>query len=101
MTDFWRHEIREDRLGLGPGRSYPGCIDRAHACPPEECGEPQGYVERRVEAVAFDALEDLATLADLIFCPNKGKQSGLGVFVSSDGQSYRQGLWDGSQNPLR
>jgi hypothetical protein len=38
----------------------------AHGCPPEDCGGPAGYAERRLEAAGFDALEDLATLADWV-----------------------------------
>jgi hypothetical protein len=76
MTDFWRHEIRvEDRLELDLGRSYPVCIDGAHACPPEECGGPEGYAARRDEAVGFDALDDLATLAELVEAVATGKEA--------------------------
>ena len=47
MTDFWRHEVRiEDRLEPEPGRSYPLCIAGDHACPPEDCGGPEGYADR-------------------------------------------------------
>jgi hypothetical protein len=66
MIAFWRHEVRvEDWLEPEPGRSYPVCIAGDHACPPEECGGPEGYADRR-EAVGFDAMNDVATLADLI-----------------------------------
>jgi hypothetical protein len=76
ITDFWRHEIRvEDRLELDLGRSYPVCIDGAHACPPEECGGPEGYAARRDEAVGFDALDDLATLAELVEAVATGKEA--------------------------
>jgi hypothetical protein len=67
MTDFWRHEIRvEDRLEPEPGPPYPLCIDGVHACPPEECGGPKGYADRRLDALGFEAMDDLATLARLI-----------------------------------
>ncbi len=67
MGDFWRYEIRvEDGLEPGAGRFHPVCIGGAHGCPPEDCGGPAGYAERRLEAVGFDALEDLATLADWV-----------------------------------
>ena len=66
MGDFWRHEIRvEDGLEPGAGRHLV-CIGGAHGCPPEDCGGPAGYAERRLEAAGFDALEDLATLADWV-----------------------------------
>jgi hypothetical protein len=67
MGDVWRHEIRvEDGLEPSAGQCYPVCIGGAHGCPPEDCGGPAGYAERRLEAAGFDALEDLATLADWI-----------------------------------
>jgi hypothetical protein len=67
MGDFWRHEIRVEE-GLEPGacRFHPVCTGGAHGCPPEDCGGPAGYAERRLEAAGFDALEDLATLADWV-----------------------------------
>jgi hypothetical protein len=78
MTDFWRHEIRvEDRLELEPGRSCPVCIDGAHACPPEECGGPEGYADRRLEAFGLEAMDDLATLADLVEAIVVEKRVGL------------------------
>jgi len=67
MTGSWRHEVRiEDRLEPEPGRSYPLCIAGDHACPPEDCGGPEGYTDRRRDAVGFDAMDDVATLAGLI-----------------------------------
>jgi hypothetical protein len=67
MGDFWRHEIRvEEGLEPSAGRFHPVCIGGAHGCPPEDCGGPAGYAERRLEAAGFDALEDLATLADWV-----------------------------------
>ena len=78
MGDFWRHEIRvEERLEPEPGRSYPVCLDGVHACPPEDCGGPEGYAARRDEAVGFDALDDLATLVELAEAIVAGKQAGL------------------------
>ena len=67
MGDFWRHEIRvEDGLEPSAGQFHPVCTGGAHGCPPEDCGGPAGYAERRLEAAGFDALEDLATLADWV-----------------------------------
>ena len=67
MGNFWRHEIRvEDGLEPSAGQCCPVCIGGAHGCPPEDCGGPAGYAERRLEAAGFDALEDLATLADWV-----------------------------------
>ncbi|NYZ14345.1 plasmid pRiA4b ORF-3 family protein [Azospirillum sp. RWY-5-1] len=67
MAAFWRHEVRiEDRLDPEPGRSYPVCIAGDNTCPPEDCGGPEGYADRRHNAVGFDAMDDVATLAGLI-----------------------------------
>jgi hypothetical protein len=78
MTGFWRHEIRvEDHREPEPGRSYPVCIAGNHSCPPEECGGPEGYADRRREAVGFDAMDDIATLAGLIEAIVVEKQTAL------------------------
>lgn len=67
MTAFWRHEVRiEDCLEPEPARFYPVCIAGDNACPPEDCGGPEGYADRRQNAVGFDAMDDVATLAGLI-----------------------------------
>jgi hypothetical protein len=67
MGDYWRHEIRiEGGVPPGPGKVYPICLDGAHSCPPEECGGPAGYENRRLDALGFDAVEDLDTLTDLV-----------------------------------
>lgn len=78
MTDFWRHEVRvEDRLEPEPGRSYPVCIAGDNACPPEDCGGPEGYANRRHEAVGFEAMDDVATLSGLIEAIMVEKNTGL------------------------
>ena len=68
MGDLWQHEIRvEDGFDLQPGQPYPICTDGGHACPPESCGGPAAYVERRQEALGgFEAMDDLDTLSRLI-----------------------------------
>jgi hypothetical protein len=67
MGDWWEHEVRvEDRIEAAARKHYPHCAGGQGACPPEECGGPQGYQARREEASGFDALEDLATMAGLL-----------------------------------
>jgi Plasmid pRiA4b ORF-3-like protein len=66
MGDFWRHEVRiEDQLEPNSEQPYPVCTGGAHSCPPEDCGGPEGYDERRREAIGFDAMNDFATVAEL------------------------------------
>ena len=67
MGSGWRHEVRvEDGIEPQSGHTYPFCADGAHACPPWDCGGPAAYAERRLEAVGFDAMEDIGTLAELV-----------------------------------
>ena len=67
MGDWWEHEIRiEDRLEAEAGKRYPLCLSGQGACPPEDCGGPEGYQARRDEALSFAALEDLDTMARLL-----------------------------------
>ncbi len=78
MTALWRHEVRvEDRREPEPGRFYPVCIAGGHACPPEDCGGPEGYADRRREAIGFDALDDIATIARLVEAVVLDTQTGL------------------------
>ncbi|WP_448208257.1 plasmid pRiA4b ORF-3 family protein [Azospirillum sp. sgz302134] len=78
MTALWRHEVRvEGRREPEPGRFYPVCIAGDHTCPPEGCGGPEGYADRRREAVGFDALDDIATIARLVEAVVLDTQTGL------------------------
>jgi len=64
MGDYWKHEVRfEAVLDVDPKKSYPVCTGGAGACPPEECGGPEGYLARRDEANGYDAWQDLGVLA--------------------------------------
>ena len=63
----WRHEIRvENRLELEPQKIYPVCVDGHGACPPEDCGGPAGYLERRAAALSLEAFDDLDTMVDIL-----------------------------------
>lgn len=67
MGAGWQHEIRvEDCLEAKEGQRYPICTGGQGACPPEECGGPQGYQARREEALSFNALEDFTTMVSLL-----------------------------------
>ena len=42
--DHWAHDVVvEGRDAPEPGASYPRCTAGACACPPEDCGGPDGY----------------------------------------------------------
>jgi hypothetical protein len=67
MGDWWEHEIRiEDRLEAENGRRYPRCVGGQGACPPEDCGGPDGYQARREEAMSSAAFEDFDTMVGLL-----------------------------------
>ena len=67
MGDWWEHEIRiEDRLEAENGRRYPVCVAGQGACPPEDCGGPEGYQARCEEATSSEAFEDFDTMISLL-----------------------------------
>lgn len=59
MGDHWEHEIRIEALNPSPKKSYPTCVGGSGACPPEDCGGPHGYLERRDETESYDAWRDM------------------------------------------
>ena len=67
MGDYWKHEIRiEDPQSTVKRQFYPVCIGGSGACPPEDCGGPQGYLFHRDEAYGLDAIQDITTIVDFI-----------------------------------
>src|SRR6201996_567620 len=63
----WRHEVRiEDRLEPEAGKTYPLCTDGGGACPPEDCGGPESFMDHRDDRFSFDALEDLDTMVEVL-----------------------------------
>ena len=63
----WRHEVRvEDHLPTAPGKAIPCCTGGDGACPPEDCGGPEGYLAGLDEAASLEALDDLGTMAEII-----------------------------------
>jgi hypothetical protein len=63
----WRHEVRiEDHLEPDAGKTYPVCAAGGGACPPEDCGGPEAFMEHRHDILSLDSREDLATMAEII-----------------------------------
>jgi Plasmid pRiA4b ORF-3-like protein len=63
----WRHEVRiEDQLEAEPGKTYPTCTDGSGACPPEDCGGPVAFMDRRDDLLSFESLDDLSTMAEIV-----------------------------------
>jgi len=49
--DLWQHQVRiEKRLEIEASRSYPVCLGGRWAGPPEDCGGPQEFLQRRAAA---------------------------------------------------
>jgi hypothetical protein len=62
----WCHEIRvEDKLQVGPGKSYPRCIGGEGHCPPEDCAGPAGFMESRNSMASMASWEDLQTMVEI------------------------------------
>lgn len=63
----WRHEVRlEDRLEPEAGKTYPICAAGDGACPPEDCGGPDAFMEHRDDILSLDSRDDLAIMAGII-----------------------------------
>jgi len=57
--DLWQHEVRvEQTLPIDAKKTYPVCTDGQRAAPPEDCGEPLVFIERR-ERVPWEIDEQL------------------------------------------
>jgi Plasmid pRiA4b ORF-3-like protein len=63
----WRHEVRiEDRLAPEARKAYPVCTGGDGACPPEDCGGPESFMDHRDDWYSFDALEDMDTMVEVL-----------------------------------
>jgi hypothetical protein len=80
MGDGWLHEIRVEGVGAAdPKKTYPVCTGGSGACPPEECGGPQGYLARRDEAGGYDAWQDFSVMVEWLDDLAKKDTTGLTV----------------------
>jgi hypothetical protein len=65
MGAHWAHEVRVEKITtVMPKKAYPVCIGGSGACPPEDCGGPHGYLERRDEADGYDAWQDMEAMVE-------------------------------------
>jgi hypothetical protein len=63
----WRHEVRiEDRLEREARKTCPVCTEGNGACPPEDCGGPESFMDHRNDWLSFEALEDLDTMVEVL-----------------------------------
>lgn len=63
----WEHEVRFEALSERKGqRRYPRCVNGSGACPPEDCGGPAGFLERRDAMYSNEGLDDPARMADFL-----------------------------------
>jgi Plasmid pRiA4b ORF-3-like protein len=64
--DGWQHVIRvERRLSVEPRRMYPVCVGGQRAAPPEDCGDPWAFLERR-DAVPWQVREHLERIIESV-----------------------------------
>jgi hypothetical protein len=62
--DAWQHEVRvERRLSAEPRQTYPVCIGGRRAAPPENCGGPWAFLERR-DVVPWRVREHLEQIVE-------------------------------------
>lgn len=66
LSDGWEHQVRIERF-IPPEQLplYPVCIGGSRAAPPEDCGGPIAFQERRDEA-PWQARELLAEIAECV-----------------------------------
>ncbi len=65
MGDYWKHEVRiEDISVTDPKKKYPVCIGGSGSCPPEDCGGPHGFLDRRDDANGYEAWTDMDVMAE-------------------------------------
>lgn len=66
FTDGWEHQVRIEQF-LSPEESpqYPVCISGSRAAPPEDCGGPLAFQERR-DAAPWQARELLSHILECV-----------------------------------
>ena len=63
MGDHWEHEVRVEVFTPPAARkAYPICTGGSGSCPPEDCGGPNGFLERREETKSYEAWMDMGVM---------------------------------------
>jgi Plasmid pRiA4b ORF-3-like protein len=63
----WLHEVRiEDRLEREARKTYPVCTGGNGACPLEDCGGPESFMDRRGDWLSLEAFGDLDTMVEVL-----------------------------------
>jgi hypothetical protein len=63
----WCHEARiEDRLEREARKTYLVCTGGDGACPPEDCGGLESFMDHRNDWLSFEAFEDLDTTVEVV-----------------------------------
>ena len=65
FTDGWEHQVRIERLIAPQSPRYPVCIGGSRAAPPEDCGGPVAFQERR-DAAPWHARELVSQIAQCV-----------------------------------
>jgi hypothetical protein len=80
--DLWQLQVRiEERSAIESGRPYPVCVAGCWAGPPQDCGGPKAFLERR--AAAPWRVEELLIEANQDFIPNYGDRYRHGEKIST------------------
>jgi len=69
FTAGWQIEVRVERVILAApceGRRVPVCVAGRQAGPPDGCGGPQVYAERRRDAVGWAMADDVDTVGAIL-----------------------------------
>jgi hypothetical protein len=67
FTAGWQVEVRVESLARPGSRpEHPFCVAGQEAAPPDGCGGPSIYAERRLDALGWDMGNDMEIIADFL-----------------------------------
>jgi len=95
FTDNWQHDLRvEQALPLAPGQPYPRCVGGRRAAPPEECGGPWAFLERRQHYSAGHISRRLLTIFEALTGDPQPDEDCIDEFDEHDRDDYAEELDD-------